>query len=566
MVSDGDSLTPVTAAAQSTPVMNAVCVPESPIAINAGDSIGHMGFYQLPEEKGHRSRYQVHIECLSMDDMARFITNPEKVGEDTPFYLTYPVDALLFDKGLTGMVASSRKTRALGIVTLTKVPGADAEGNVLTNNKEAAYFQIHREGGWLAAESVRLVSQYALDERGFVTLDKAPESFDLIDGIKHPNNVVKGILEQLCKAAEEETRPSHALNKYNYQRLLEWTDSNPDGEYSEQDYLQALHTISYRDRLYRVIARHASEWYPGKDDPLWKSYLDTLTKDAPEWKAYTEAFIENMTWMKRVEGMGPEVWHMHPVVFLGVFEIIPDNKITIEMLLAANLGVNTQQCLKVLPYMNKYSKIYDISDNKEIAHFLSQIGHESKFRIIEEDLVYKPKRMREIYGCKRGPKNYIASTDECSLGRLRDKLWTNESYYANNAENLGNYVYEKRMGNDQESSGDGYKYRGRGMIQLTGKDAYQSFSDTHNQMNSSDIQNFVNTPDLLINNIEYGVESAFSFWVKKTNAAGMHLSEIAKSGSVLDVTQIVNGGQNGYVDRKKRYNRVAPLLGLNLED
>ncbi|WP_261802883.1 hypothetical protein [Klebsiella quasipneumoniae] len=109
--------------------------------------------------------------------------------------------------------------------------------------------------------------------------------------------MVKGILEQLYKAAQEESRTTHALNKYNYKRLLELIDSNHDGYYSEQEYLQAVHNVSYRDHLYRVIAKHASEWYYAKDDPLWKSYLETLTMDAPLWKKYLEAFLDKMTWM-----------------------------------------------------------------------------------------------------------------------------------------------------------------------------------------------------------------------------------------------------------------------------
>ena len=199
------------------------------------DSLGHMGFYQLPEENGKRSRYQVHIECLSMDNMEKFITNPGRVGEDAPVYLTWQKDAPLSDKGDSGITAGSRKTKASGILTLAKVPGVDAEGNTLSSNKDAAYYQIRPEDGWLAAASVQKVSQYALGELGFVTLNKAPESFDLIDGIKQPNNVVKGILEQLYKAAQDETRTTHALNKYNYQRLLEMIDSDQDGDYSEQD-------------------------------------------------------------------------------------------------------------------------------------------------------------------------------------------------------------------------------------------------------------------------------------------------------------------------------------------
>uniref|UniRef100_UPI00396756FB glycoside hydrolase family 108 protein n=1 Tax=Klebsiella pneumoniae TaxID=573 RepID=UPI00396756FB len=326
VVSDGDSLTSVAPAASSSePVFNDVYVPSAPVPVSAGDSLGHMGFYQLPEENGKRSRYQVHIECLSTDDMEKFITNPGRVGEDAPVYLTWKADAPLSDKSDTGITAGSRKTKAPGILTLANVPGVDAKGKTLTNNKDAAWFQIRPEGGWLPAASVKKVSQYALGELGFVTLNKASESFDLIDGIKQPNNMVKGILEQLYKAAQDETRTTHALNKYNYKRLLELIDSNQDGYYQEQEYLQAVHNISYRDRLYRVIAKHASDWYYGKDAPLWKTYLDTLTRDAPLWKTYLETFLDKMTWMKTVSekgvALGSEPWHMHPVVFLEAIRI-----------------------------------------------------------------------------------------------------------------------------------------------------------------------------------------------------------------------------------------------------
>lgn len=326
VVSDGDSLTPVAPAASgSEPVFNDVYVPPVPVTVSAGDNLGHMGFYQLPEENGKRSRYQVHIECLSMDDMEKFVTNPGKAGEDAPVYLTWQTDAPLFDKKEQGMVAGERKTRASGVLTLANVPGVDAGGNTLTSNQDAAYYQICPEDGWLPAASVKKVSQYALDELGFVTLNKAPASFDLIDGVKRPDNVVKGILAQLYKAAKEEKRITHALNKYNYQRLLEMTDSNEDGHYSEQEYLQAIHNVSYRDRLYRIIAKHASEWYYGKDDPLWKNYLDPLTRDAPLWKTYLEAFLDRMTWMKAVSekgvALGPEPWHMHPIVFLEAIRV-----------------------------------------------------------------------------------------------------------------------------------------------------------------------------------------------------------------------------------------------------
>lgn len=61
------------------------------------------------------------------------------------------------------------------------------------------------------------------------------------------------------------------------------------------------------------------------------------------------------------------------------------------------------------------------------------------------------------------------------------------------------------------------------------------------------------------------MESAFVFWVQKTNRNGVHLSDIAKNENVSTVTGIVNGGQNGYSDRLARFNRVAPLLGVSAE-
>ncbi|MDH2066245.1 hypothetical protein [Pantoea sp. GD03673] len=314
-VSDEEYLA-VTAAASSgeQPVFGDVVLPATPIAIRAGDSIGHMGFYELPTESGKVARYQVHVECLSISDVAEFITNPGKVGEDKPAFLMHNPEAVLYAKNAEGvMVATSRKTRSQGIVTLSKV-------SVVKEGDQSKYYQIRQEGGWIAASDAQLISQYALADRGFVTLDKSSASFDLIDGKLQPDNIVKDILSQLKTAAEADNRPGYALNQHNYQRLLAKIDSNNDGRYSIEEYLQALNIVSYRDRLQRIIARHPSEWYFGKDDPLWKTYLDTLTGANAKWKTYLETFIEQMSWMKKVPGMEPAVWHMHPVVFLSALE------------------------------------------------------------------------------------------------------------------------------------------------------------------------------------------------------------------------------------------------------
>ncbi|MOA23272.1 hypothetical protein D3C78_1438800 [compost metagenome] len=121
------------------------------------------------------------------------------------------------------------------------------------------------------------------------------------------------------------------------------------------------------------------------------------------------------------------------------------------------------------------------------------------------------------------------------------------------------------MGNGNEDSGDGFKYRGRGMIQITVKSEYQNFQNIHNHKNPSDTQNFIENPDLIITSISYGVEPAFAYWFSKKRADELKLSTIARTGTISEVTQIVNGGQNGYSDRKNRFNALAVVMGIPQE-
>ncbi|WP_433670892.1 hypothetical protein [Klebsiella michiganensis] len=557
VVSDGDSLTPVASAASgSGPVFNDVYVPSEPVPVNAGDSLGHMGFYQLPEENGKRSRYQVHIECLSMDDMEKFITNPGHVGEDAPVYLTWKTDAPLFEKGEWGMVAGSRKTRAAGILTLAKVPGVDADGNTLTSNKDAAYYQIRPEGGWLAAASVQKVSQYALGELGFVTLNKAPASFDLIDGIKQPNNVVKGILEQLYKAAQEESRTTHALNKYNYKRLLELIDSNHDGHYSEQEYLQAVHNVSYRDHLYRVIAKHASEWYYTKDGPLWKSYLETLTTDAPLWKKYLEAFLDKMTWMKAVAGkgvaLGAEPWHMHPIVFL-------------EAIKHSSKWFDIEKFIQ--KYKEKHSVIFGFYDrgNKITIPALTQDSEESLRTLLTE-----MKKQYYDYFDDFNEKfvSYMLATIRIESYAYRQKLFfkpISESISYDKAEvdyGSGPTASNRQRAilNHNTNIGDGYKYRGRGLVQLTWKISYEKFKS----ITGIDI---VANPDLCLE-----ISTAVSIMMKGMKDGGFragHSLDVylgAGKHDYFNARLIINGYRDGIPDKANEFKDYAELFEVIINE
>ncbi|QXF34640.1 hypothetical protein B0X70_16830 [Photorhabdus akhurstii] len=531
------------------------------IRINVGDPIGHLGLFESPAARlpDRMSYYFTHIEVLSADDnLPDFVNNTKRLADGRK-YVICGLNQMLHSYDATHKTFTPLKVRTQQEIVLAKALTSPVK------DKNGVNWYKVTQTGWVKqnGELVTEVDQHDLNKLGFRLLEEeATTDFSKLTA----EECVKVLLRHLLAVAKQDRRIDHALVPVRYERILRKLDKDGDGQLNAQEVRLGLYNPEMINVVTRFIVKHSSEWYEDSQGGPWENFFTNVVKNRTANKFWRQ-YLDDQVWMKEVEpfSSGKPVWHMHPVVFLDYISV---NKeiITLEMLIEANLGKNTEQCQSIHQYINKYAQAYDLLDRKEIAHFLSQIGHESGFVIIEEDLgKYSAKRMREIFGCKGGQKNYNRTTDTCILGQLREKLWTQEEHYVGNARNLGNYVYSHRMGNGDEASGDGYKYRGRGMIQITGRSAYRNFTFIHNKMNPEDIKDFENNPDLVINNIEYGVESAFAFWISKTDRHGVYLKDLAKLSSVREVTQVVNGGQNGYADRLKRYNKVALLLGLEIE-
>ena len=289
----------------------------SPLAIKAGDPVGHMGYYQAPKDGGYEARYQVHIECTSMDDnLEKFLTNPEKVGEKNPLWLKYSPGLALFTKDVAkgAFARGPTSTTRTGILPLSK---ATSETDSLTKQE---YWQLRSENAYVPKGQAepQLLSQYDLAKLGFRTETSEPASFDYLDGKNQPVGFFRSLINSLYEAATGDTRTSHALVKHNYQRLLDKIDSGSD-RYSPMEYWRALHNPDYRDVLQKTIVKHPSDWYFKKGDAIWQPFLNALKKDALEWKKYSEDFLDKMAWMQDVttEKLGPSLWHMHPIAFLG---------------------------------------------------------------------------------------------------------------------------------------------------------------------------------------------------------------------------------------------------------
>lgn len=179
---------------------------------------------------------------------------------------------------------------------------------------------------------------------------------------------------------------------------------------------------------------------------------------------------------------------------------------------------------------------YDINTPKRIAAFVAQCAHESaEFTVLQENLNYKTATLRRLF-----PKYF--PTDEFA-----------EQYASrpNKQQAIANRIYASRMGNGDESSGDGFRFRGRGLIQLTGRSNYQNFADSievdGRPLNIDEVPEYLET-------FEGAAQSACWFW--ETNK----LSEIADKGDILTLTKKINGGTIGLNDRIKHYNHALSIM------
>ena len=175
---------------------------------------------------------------------------------------------------------------------------------------------------------------------------------------------------------------------------------------------------------------------------------------------------------------------------------------------------------------------YDINTPQRVAAFIAQCAHESGgFRALKENLNYKAATLRKIFP-KYFPDDAIAN------------------HYAslpNKQEAIANRVYGGRMGNGDEASGDGFRYCGRGLIQLTGKQNYQNFADSI-ETPVEDIPEYLAT-------FEGAVQSACWFWEAN------NLNQWADKSDILTLTKRINGGTIGLEDRKKHYEHALHVLG-----
>jgi putative chitinase len=175
---------------------------------------------------------------------------------------------------------------------------------------------------------------------------------------------------------------------------------------------------------------------------------------------------------------------------------------------------------------------YDINTPQRIAAFVAQCAHESgNFMVLKENLNYRPATLRKIFP-KYFPTDAIANDYATRLNKQM---------------HIASRAYANRMGNGDEASLEGWKFCGRGLIQLTGKNNYQAFADSL-EMNINDVPEYLGT-------FEGAAQSACWFW--ETN----NLNRFADKNDIKGLTKAINGGYIGLEDRIKHYNHALHVMG-----
>jgi putative chitinase len=199
-----------------------------------------------------------------------------------------------------------------------------------------------------------------------------------------------------------------------------------------------------------------------------------------------------------------------------------------------------KQLLPKNPYVEHWHKAlsqllpdYEINTPQRVAAFIAQCAHESGgFMVLKENLNYKAASLRKIF-----PKYF---PDDAIAQRYASM--------PNKQEAIANKVYANRMGNGPEESGDGYRYCGRGLIQLTGRQNYTWFAASL-EITPEEATEYLGT-------FEGAAQSACWFW--ETNK----LNQWADAGDIVTLTKRINGGTIGLEDRIKHYEHALHVLGV----
>jgi predicted chitinase len=340
-------------------------------------------------------------------------------------------------------------------------------------------------------------------------------------------------------------------------RLPALDGSQPDRDTDGRNIVTAkmIHKAMFQrelaSQLAHVILRYESEWSGNVE--RWEA-LTPLMRNSPEnWKCEVERVRKLQWWDEvkgRVEGFpdSPVVQHIHPIALVGNFRC--RSHITVEMLrqIWPDPNVPDDRLAGIAAEINSNSEKYRLNTELRLSHFFAQVMRETgDLCLLEEDLGYfKPERLKKVFAY------FSANPSEAETYGYHPPV-------AGNAEAIANRAYAGRVGNGAVSSGDGWRYRGRGLKQTTGRFNYRAFTKGYSQFWVDGSPDFEKNPDLL-STTSFGTRSGVYYWLSH------RLFEIADKTThsnmdekVDQITAIINKNDDNYAVRRGNFKKIMAI-------
>ncbi|WP_244997229.1 hypothetical protein [Pseudomonas viridiflava] len=501
--------------------------------IKAGDPIGYLGQTEnlTGEDGGVSSKYQVHVEIFTAEaEVKDFLKNTAGLKKGKQ-YVHLPVGTALKKKAPATETTTVQKQHA---VDLSKAP-------VIKEGTEDWYEVSVTEDGQSITGLVKkagavIITQHDWEKLGFQIVE---ENNATADGFLDPEDMPPFFKDLFAKV-----------------------DTNHDGNVSPGELAEALKNTDTRDQWAKLIAHHPTEWKYKADAAKW-SKLDKLLETSPKTLKHEKERISKYVFWEELTGKASVstdvVWHFHPIEFLRNMRAKAGFVFTLEMMQKIYPAVNPSrqsELQEIADELNAHIDIYRLDTPLRRSHFFAQVMQETGASLsVEEGFVWKASALIGSFSYFRhNPAAARAHGYDTTKPIKADGTRVNQADY----EAVANGAYGGRaeLGNGNYASGDGWRFRGRGLKQLTGRAHYRKFTkwcSTNSAEWPGELHDFEANPDLLVQ-MKYAVRSAAFFWID--NGLHRRADAGANDSTVQSITDVVNYNTDSRSARIDNFKKI----------
>jgi len=515
---------------------DAVVKPAMKLEVAAGDAVGYLAEDIAPcDLHGVEKSAFVHVEVLSTDSrMIDFLSNKAQVKSGPKYVHIHPESPVYARSGDTFTQTKGKVKK-----DIHKIMPQD-KCQPFTDKDGKRWFDIG-DGAWVSGTDVDAdICQYDLDKLGFKAFEE-PSTSDMTESLR------EGWIKDGFTRIAEWVRPERGIREKQvsdyYKALLRKMDSDNSGDLSGAELRLAVNyaELDVRDIAARMVVRHDSEWFGGSSHHRWRTFLKQLD---PLCVSYVRQWFDDMEWMSKVDGFssGAPVWHMHPVVFLDLINVGSEYEVTVELIEKllghTNPWFTGKRGGKAFSthFKNNYPEVYEFDKQSFVSEF-------------NEQLI--------AYGIT-GAYHKAHFLSQC----LHESAHFDTTLEFGSGRNYDPGQHKDAVKNGNTVVGDGPRYKGRGLIQLTWKNNYRRFSSY------SGVDCVANS-ELVASVMSNAIKASCWFWRnnggvhKKYDARGdVNILIDSEKNNVELITLAVNGGKNGLSERQGYFDAIKKEWGL----